>query len=248
MKHTTKNLPNCKQCHIRKISLFGELETIHLDKARELRSSQITYAAGEYLYREGDIPNKAHTLYSGWVVLFKNLEDGSRQILRFSLPGDLLCFKTNNASMDHSAIALTEVTLCTFPLGQFKETIAQLPELSQALSSVSDVTLKRCYATLTTISKYTAEVKIAYLMLSLFVRMRSLAPDDGNSIDFPITQEDIADALGLTSIHVNRVIQGMRKKGLINCENKKLEILDQEALAIISKVELQKLKELMYAI
>lgn len=248
MKNTTRNLPNCKQCKIRQIGLFGELEAIHLDRARELRSSQASYTSGEYLYREGDKPNKAYTLFNGWVILFKNLEDGSRQILRFSLPGDLLCFKTNKTSMDHSAIALTDITLCTFPLDKFKETISKLPELSNALISISEVTQKRCYATLTTISKYTAEVKIAYLMLSLFVRMRSLASDDDNAIDFPITQEDIADALGLTSIHVNRVIQGLRKKGLINCDNKKLEIPDQEALAKISKVELQTLKELMYAV
>ena len=249
MKIINQNLPKCENCVIRNASLFGELETMHLDQARALRSSQVVFNAGEHLYHEGDTPDKAFTLYNGWVSLYKNLEDGSRQILRFALPGDLLCYKTKfNTPLDHSAIALTDTTLCAFPLTRFSEVISELPELSFALSSVSEVTTKRCYGTLTAIASFAAEAKVAYLVLSLFIRELSIKKDAVESIHFPITQEDIADALGLTAIHVNRVIQSLKKRGLIHYENKQIWVPDQEALAEVARTDLDELKMLMVII
>lgn len=249
MKSITQNLPKCHGCAIRATALFGELETNQLDKARALRSCQTLYSAGEHLYYEGDIAQKAYTLYKGWVILFKNLENGNRQILRFALPGDFLCYKAGrNRTMDHSAIAVSDVALCTFPIDRFRDTIAELPDLAIAISSISDLITERCHVSLTTIASHPAETKVAYLLLSLFIRERSLIidrKDNTNCIQFPITQEDIGDALGLTAIHVNRVFQNLRKQGLIECKNKCLWIPDQEALAKVAKINLQYLKGLM---
>ncbi|NOQ89675.1 MAG: cyclic nucleotide-binding domain-containing protein, partial [Gammaproteobacteria bacterium] len=210
MKVNTTNLPGCQECAIRATALFGELEAKHLDKARTLRSAQVVYEAGEYLYHEGDIPEKAYTLYKGWVILFKDMQDGRRQILRFALPGDFLCYKVgNNKVIDHSAIAVSEATLCVFPIDRFRETISQMPDLAFAISSITERTTQRCHTVLTTIASHPAEAKVAFLLLSLFIREASLdhSPANAECVPFPITQEDIADALGLTSIHVNRVLQ-----------------------------------------
>lgn len=248
MKTNSTNLPKCENCAIRATALFGELETRHLDKARALRSAQVSFSAGEYLYHEGDVPGKAFTVYTGWVTLFKNLKNGDRQILRFALPGDFLCYKVGkNRSVDHSAIAVSDVTLCAFPLDRFREVIAELPELSFALSSITEMTIKRCHAALTTIASHPAETKVAYLLLSLFVRESSLL-NNPERVPFPITQEDIADALGLTPIHVNRVFQSLRKRGLIQCKNRTLSIPDKSALADIAKISLPELEQLMLGI
>jgi len=249
MKIVTQNLPKCKDCAVRNAALFGELETEHLDKARALRSSQVKYSAGDFLYHEGEIPDKAFTLYEGWVTLFKNLESGDRQILRFALPGDLLCYKTGkNRALDHSAIAVTDVTLCAFPIEGFTNTIAELPELSFAISSVTNTVMEQCYSSLTSIASNPADAKVAYLLLSLYVRECSLNNETEDGIPLPITQEDIGDALGLTAIHVNRVIQKLRKLGLIKCKNKVLWVGDQEALAKIARVNLADVKKLIVAL
>jgi len=249
MKSVTQNLPKCQSCAVRSSALFGELETHLLDKARALRSCQNMYSAGEHLYYEGDTAQKAYTLYDGWVILFKNLENGNRQILRFALPGDFLCYKIGrNRVMDHSAIAVSNVTLCAFPIDRFRDTIAELPDLAIAISSISELTTERCHSSLTTIASHPAETKVAYLLLSLYVRERSLIMNLGNNgacVPFPITQEDIGDALGLTAIHVNRVFQNLRKKNLIECKNKCLTIPDEEAMAEVAKVNLPYLKTLM---
>lgn len=249
MKTIKQNLPKCQNCAVREMALFGELETQHLDKARALRTSQIIYSAGEYLYHEGDTPSNALTIYQGWVILFKNLVDGSRQILRFALAGDLLSYKTGKKSrLDHSAIAVTDVTACAFPIQGFNDTIAELPELFFAIHSVTDTTTSRCYSTLTSIAKQTAEAKVAYLLLSLFIRERSLNPENDKGVIFPITQEDVGDALGLTAIHINRVFQSLRKKGLIECRNKNLWVGDQYKLAEIANTDLAELKKLLIAV
>jgi CRP-like cAMP-binding protein len=249
MKIITRDLTKCEDCAIRNASLFGELETKHLDKARALRSSQIIFPKGSYLYHEGDKPDKAFTINKGWVTLFKNLEDGSRQILNFSLMGDLLCYLPGkNKVLDHSAIAATEVTLCAFPLERFSNTIAELPELSFAISSITGLANQRCHSILTSIASHSAEAKVAYLLLSLYIRESALNNDTKLGIPFPITQEDIAHALGLTAIHVNRVIQGLRKEELIICNNKYLQVNDQEGLAKVAKTNLTELKQLMIAL
>lgn len=114
----------------------------------------MTFSSGEYLYHNGDIPSKALTIHEGWVILFQILEDGSRQILRFALAGDLLSYKTGkDKPIDHSAIAVTEVTVCSFPINGFKDTIAKLPELFFAISSITNILTSRCYSTLTSIAK-----------------------------------------------------------------------------------------------
>ena len=168
MKSNTQNLPKCKNCAIRSSALFGELETEQLDKARGLRSAQQTYEAGDYLYHEGDTSEKAFTVYSGWVTLFKNLKNGDRQILRFALPGDFLCYKVGrNKTVDHSAIAASNVTLCAFPIDRFRQTIAELPDLAFAISSVTEVSTQRCHSALTSIASHPAETKVAFLLLKI---------------------------------------------------------------------------------
>jgi len=249
MKKNTKNLPGCKECAIRATALFGELEIRHLDKARALRSAQQIYEAGEYLYHEGDIPDKAFTVYKGWVILFKDMKNGDRQILRFALPGDFLCYKVGkNKVIDHSAIAVSEATLCAFPIDRFRDTIAELPDLAFAISSITERTTQRCHTALTTIASHPAESKIAFLLLSLFIREVSLDRTNTDCVPFPITQEDIADALGLTSIHVNRVLQSLRKNGLIECKNRCLWVPDKGALAKVAKITIPELEHLMLGI
>lgn len=247
MRSITQNLPRCQNCQIRTSALFGELETHQLDKARALRSSQLIFSTGEHLYHEGDSTEHAYTLYDGWVILYKSLENGDRQILRFALAGDFLCYKVGkNKILDHSAIAVSDVTLCAFPIDRFKSTISQLPDLALALGSMTTLISERCHTTLTTIASHPAESKVAFLLLSIFVREydRTDKKED-YCIPFPITQKDIGDALGLTSIHVNRVVQNLRKQGLIECKNKCLKVPDQKALAKVAKIGLLDLQNLM---
>lgn len=249
MKINTQNLPHCKNCNIQKSALFEGLETNDLNKARSLRTSQMTYSSGEYLYCEGDTPTKTLTIFDGWVALFKMLEDGKRQILNFSLPGDLLCYKAKKEStLDHSAIALSDVTLCVFPTESFRNSFSKFPDLSFTLSAINESAMERCHTTLTIVASQTAETKVAYLLLSLYIRELYRHHDNNGYIKFPIIQEDIGDALGLTAVHVNRIYQKLRKQKLIECNNKSLKIINLDEMAKVAKMHLSDLKQLIFVI
>ena len=242
MKSNTKNLPACTSCEIRGNALFGELEIKDLDSVRPLRSEQTNYEAGEYLYHEGDIPTKAYTVYEGWLILYKNLDNGERHILSFALVGDFLSFQTGrNIKYDHSAVAVSKVTLCTFPLNRFKKGITKLPDLAFAINTIIHKSTERCHSALTSIASHPAEAKVAFLLLSLFIRSTKNKKQT-ECIPFPITQEDISNTLGLTAIHVNRVFQSLRKQKLIHCKNKCLWIPDKIALAKVAKTDFHKLE------
>jgi CRP-like cAMP-binding protein len=123
----------------------------------------------------------------------------------------------------------------------------QMPELAFAISAVTDTTTPRCHAALTSIASHAAETKVAFLLLCLYVRELSLL-GDAQCVPFPITQEDVADALGLTSIHVNRVFQSLRGQGLIECKNRCLWVSDKEALAKVAKISLPELEDIMVGV
>ncbi len=248
MKSKTTGLPTCHDCRIRNTALFGELELEQINKIVTLRSEQTLYEAGEYLYYEGDTATRAFTVYEGWVVLFKNLENGERQILSFALPGDFISYETGrNIQYDHSAIAASKVTLCTFPLNRFRECISVLPDLAFAINSIVNTATKRCHSSLTAIASYPAEAKVAALLLSLFIRV-TRGENQSDCIAFPLTQEDIADTLGLSVIHVNRVFQSLRKQGLIECKSRCLTIPDKRALAEKAMSNLEKMEELLLGV
>ena len=249
MRSITQHLPKCEACSIRTASFMNQLEMEQLGKVHTFRSSMDMYSEGEHLYYEGDQCQHVYTVYKGWIILYKSLENGNRQILRFALPGDMLCFKVGkNKVMDHSAVAVSETSLCVFPIDRFKKTVGESPELAVALSSMSCLISERYHSMLTTIASHPAETKVAFLLLSLYLRQRAVDRKQNETeccVHFPITQEDISDALGITSIHVNRVLQSLRKKGLIECKNKCLKVPDEEALAEVAKVDRDALQALM---
>lgn len=242
--HTIKTgLPKCLQCPVRSSALFGLLNTEMLDKVRALRTHQLLLEVGEHLYRQGDKPSNAYTVYEGWIMLYKNTHDGDRQILRFALPGEFLGYRVGPAAMhDHSAQALSNIKLCSFPIHQILKQASQFTALLEAIQAMNDTTMERCHSTMMTIAHKSAESKVAYLLLTLFTRERSVRAPTNNCIPFPVTQEEIGDALGLTAIHVNRVMQSLREKKLITCQNRCLDILDFVGLIKVAQMDESEIK------
>ncbi|MEE9446966.1 MAG: Crp/Fnr family transcriptional regulator [Arenicellales bacterium] len=238
MQTLTKNLPKCQQCPVRASALFGHLNTEMLDVVRALRTHQLVLEVGEHLYHQGDSPSKAYTVYEGWVVLYKNTHDGERQIIRFALAGEFLGYKLgNNTVYDHSAQALSDVKLCSFPISEIINEAGKHTALLLAIQSMNDTTMERCHSSITSIANKTAEQKVAYLFLTLYAREQEVRATEDNCIPFYLTQEDIGDALGLTSIHVNRVVQGLRRKGLLSCKNRCLSLHKIEELIEVAKMD-----------
>lgn len=229
----------CNQCAIRNITLFDGISEDQLDNAQKYRYQQFVIPAKNRLYLEGTRPDYVYTLFSGWMILYQTTSSGKRKILRFVFPGDFIGFQSDgNGAISHSASALTESVLCGFSRSILKKMFDEQPKLALRLAAMEARDMNLCQHHQMFAGRKDAYESIAFLLLELFHRTRLQTPKhyDGTeySVFFPITQEDIADSIGLTNIHVNRVIRKFVKDGLIKCRKKKLRLIDEDKLSEMS--------------
>ena len=226
----------CTKCPIRKMALFKGVPEERLEWTQRYRKNQIRVPARSRIFQEGESHDFIYTLYSGWAVLYKTVSNtGKRQILRFLLPGDLFGYQTNASGViSHSAGTVTESILCTFPRADLKNMLKENPELALRLLNMESRDISLCQNHLMAAGRKTAKESVAFVLLELYYRVQDQLKNSFNvkahSVDFPITQEDIGDAVGLTNVHVNRVIKEMMDEKLIQCHKKRLSILNEKKL------------------
>lgn len=242
LKKTIQMIP-CSACPNRERDMFQVLSSEQLEQVEHYRGGQCAIAAKTHLYQQGEKHNNVYTLFAGWVMLYKTLSNGGRQVLRYALPGDILNFQSDpEAPMTHSAVTLTNTTLCSFARPNFYSILEENPNVTLQLAQImaEDVALSHEY--LINIGRKNARERMAFLFLELYHRLKVQAPDIGNTMPFPMTQEDIADTLGLTLVHVNRTLRSLRQEELIQLSHHKLTIMKYKELAIIAGFNLNELK------
>jgi CRP-like cAMP-binding protein len=211
---------------LRKLSQAGAAEIEKAVRERVLRA-----APSEDLISEGDRPTSVRIMLSGWACRYKTLQDGRRQIVNFLLPGDTcdahLYFLSE---MDHSIGALTPVTYADIERSRFEELIAGDRTVAEALWCETLVTnaIQREWAI--NLGRRDALERVAHLFCEVFERLRCVDLVDGTSCSFPVTQMDMADATGLSVVHLNRTLQELRGAGLITLKDRNLTIHDLDAL------------------
>lgn len=189
----------------------------------------------EDLFREGDSPDQINLILAGWACRYKQLEDGRRQIIAFFLPGDLCdthVFVLRE--MDHSIGTLSQVSLAEISRDAMTAITEQHPRITQALWWEMLVTNAVQREWTVNIGQRTATERLGHLFCELFLRMRAVDLTDGSTCELPITQVDLADALGLSNVHVNRVLQELRAGGLVILRGRHLTIPDLAALKAAS--------------
>ena len=190
-----------------------------------------------------------YVTHRGWLLRYKILHDGSRQIIDFILPGDIfglqLClFK---ASI-YSIATVTEATLYSVPISMIDKLFERSPKLSKSLfwSAIRAEAILGEH--LTDAARRSAYERVSHLLLELFVRLRKAGLTQKMSFEMPLTQEHISDALGLTTVHVNRTLRSLREDKLIQFSRGRVTILDFEALSLLSDFENSYLAENMQSL
>ncbi len=174
-------------------------------------------------------------MLDGWACRYKTLPDGRRQIVGFFVPGDLCDLSTYALTeMDHNVGAITPLKVAEVPLDEFETVLEEHPRLMKALWREEQVTLAVQREWTLNVGQRSAMERIAHLFCELFIRLGSVELVKGDSCDFPLTQVDIADATGLTAVHVNRTLQELRRMELIELHGRKLSITDVDALKSIA--------------
>lgn len=237
---------SCTDCLVREFAFFKPIKQELLEWESQFRSTQYELSPKQFLYREGDILEEVFTLHAGWVLIFKTLEDGKRQVLRIALPGEFLAYHPNmDDPIDHSAIALSQSRLCAFTVNTVKQLILEQPELSQRLHEILSTTMVECHDRMASIGQKTAIQRVASMFIELFRKLAERSSVDNNyiqdnSIEFPLTQDDIADAIGVTPVHVSRVTKELREAGIVDCNHSRMYVHDLPKLAEVAGVALPK--------
>ncbi|WP_255602189.1 Crp/Fnr family transcriptional regulator [Glacieibacterium megasporae] len=207
--------------------------------------------AGHDLIREGDPSGPLFIILEGWACRYQILSEGVRQITAFLMPGDS-CDMHLAAShvMDHSIATLTDAKVASIPRARFQHLIATRPTLTQALwwSQLVDEGVLRAW--IVSMGRRNSVERVAHLMCELYVRARNIGLNSGDELELPLTQLVLSDALGLTPVHVNRVLMQLRTKGIMRLRGGVLiidHIAQLAALAGFDEQYLQrKLRETSY--
>lgn len=223
----------CSSCHLRELGLCQALKgPEEIACLESMRQPPRLFPAARAVYLQGarDVP--LYNIESGWLFSYQLLTDGRRQIMQFLLPGDIAGLDLDgSAGMTHGLDTLTDSVLCSIPRGGFQVLCDSCPVVANHMQWIRarDMALLSEHAV--SLGRRTARESMANLFMELAVRsVRSVQLISGTSLRMPLTQPIIADALGLTSIHVNRVLSDLRKARIMELKNKMLTILDMEQL------------------
>lgn len=219
---------------VAKLQTRARLDDEDRDSLNALYADAREIGARRSIIREGERPDHVHLMVEGWAARYKLLPDGARQITAFLIPGDFCDLHvTILGEMDHGISTLTRSRVAFIPRSRM-EALTQRPSLAKAFwwSTLVDEAVLRSW--IVNIGRRDAFEAIGHLICELYVRMKNIGLVDGQRFDLPLTQEEIGDALGLTSVHVNRVLQRLRSEDLISFRQGLLTIRDYRALETAS--------------
>jgi CRP-like cAMP-binding protein len=188
-------------------------------------------AADQDIVREGDRPSQCCVVVEGFQCRYKMLRDGERQIMSFHVPGDIPDLQSLFLSMmDHSLGTITPNRVAFISHDALRELIRAHPRIAERLwrETLIDAAVFREW--IANVGSRDAYTRIAHLICEVYVRLRAVGLATGPTFDFPITQTELADATGLSTVHVNRSIQQIRADGLIVWERGVCNIPDLKRL------------------
>jgi CRP-like cAMP-binding protein len=228
----------CEKCPLRAKECLREFTAKELEFVSTFKSGELNVEAGTNILLQSTNSAHLYTVLAGWAFRYKTLADGRRQILNYTLPGDLLGLQGSiNDEMQHSVEALTDVTLCVFPREKLWSLFTDFPTLAFDVTWLAAREEQILDEGLLSVGRRTAMERIAHLLLTLFVRAEEIGLTKGDTIQFPFTQQHVADTLGMSLVHTNKTLQRLNASKAMRWKERRFEIIDREALAEIAHFE-----------
>jgi len=191
-----------------------------------------TFGKDAYVVREGEQATECSILLQGMAFRQKLLRDGARQIISFHIPTEFVDLQNGLlGTADHSVQSLNRSAFAAIPRSALMELSDSRPAIRTAMwiDTLIDASIFREWVV--NVGRRDSRARIAHLLCELIVRLQSIGAGNGEEMfDFPVTQEQLADATGLTSVHTNRTLQSLRREGLIQLSARSLTVIDWEGL------------------
>ena len=193
-------------------------------------------AAHQFLAQEGKCPNALYIVTQGMACSYKMLLDGKRSIVGLLLPGDLSSVSmASHRTMGHSIITLSRCRLVKLPQHAIRRMMGISPRVAEALSGIALVDEGTLREWLVSMSLRPAVARMSHFFCEVLTRLQAVGLAQTDSFDFPMTQSDLGDVLGLSAVHVNRTLQELRKAKLIVFTDKHVKVPDFERLKALAQ-------------
>ncbi len=200
----------------RKLGAFVALSEKELEVLSRLHRRRRSFVAGRDLVHQGQSEQAAYILSSGWVCSYKSQPDGSRQIVDFQIPGDFLGLRSVLLhTSDHGIEPIVDIQAAEVLVTDLLDAFAQTPRLAMAVLWAASRDEAMVVEHLVGLGRRSAVQRMAHLLLELGARLALVGMGSKAGYACPLTQYHLADALGLSAVHVNRVMRQLREDGMV---------------------------------
>lgn len=220
---------------IEKLKSYGVLDEADAAALAVATSDARPVSAKVDLIREGDRPGPVFVMLEGWSFRYKILPNGARQITAFLMPGDCCDLHVGLlAEMDHSIRTITQAQVATIEREQMDALMDAHPQIARAMyisQLVDDGTMR---AWITSMGRRSSIERVAHLICELYVRARNIGLTSGPELALPLSQLLLADTLGMTPVHLNRVLRELKLQGAMTLQRGMLVVADPQKLISIA--------------
>ena len=219
------------ETHLKKLRIRDEISAEEERAIREMFTDVRDVPADRVVIRRGQELKESLLLVEGWAARTKDLRDGGRQISELQFSGDFTDLHAFTLKrLDHNIATITPSRFAIAPHDRIKSMYERFPHLARVhwLMTNIDAAIHREWTV--SLGRRSAISRMAHLFCEIFERLSIVGMTDELSYDFPLTQQELGECLGLTSVHINRTLQSLRKLELITVEDRRVSILDLPGL------------------
>ena len=221
--------------HLKKLRLRSDISPEEERVVRGLVAETRHVRADQFLIRAGQQLSSSMLLLDGWLVRSKDLPTGERQVMEVHVAGDFADLHAFTLKkLEHDVVSVTDCTIGVVPHERLQEITQKHPHLTRVYWLMTNIDAAITREMALSLGQRSAISRMAHLFCELHVRLGIVGKTRGDTIDFPFTQRELSECLGLTVVHVNRTLQEMRRRGLVEAENRHLTILDRPGLEAIA--------------
>lgn len=224
--------------HLKKLRLRTDISPEEEQVIRGLVAETRRVAADECLIRAGQELEFSILLMDGWLVRSMDLPNGERQVMEIHIAGDFADLHGFTLKrLDHDVVTVSECEIGLVPHERMMEISERHPRLARVywLMTNIDAAITRVMAL--SLAQRSAMSRMAHLFCELQLRLEVVGKSRGDTFDFPLTQREMSECLGLTPVHVNRTLQELRRKGLVETADRQIAILDKRGLRSVAEFD-----------
>ena len=232
---------DCADCPLRERHMFLPFTPEELAFMRRFKTGEEAVAPGTIVLAQGEKSNLIYTVLEGFATRSLLLEDGRRQVLNFVFPGDFIGLQAGiMGEMRHSIQASTAMRLCVFRRDGLWDLFRDRPDRAYDLTWIAAVEEHFLGETIATLGQRDATEKVAWALARIWQRMSALGLSTNEGVTLPFRQHELADALGLSTVHTSRTVSALRSIGLIEWRGSRLQIIEPAKLFAFAGLPLER--------